>query len=65
MDVIKIYADGACRGNQNTTNIGGKGRVYKDVKLDDHLFEVAALKIDSKIDIIKALYYILTSKINK
>lgn len=49
----------------NTTNIGGKGRVYKDVKLDDHLFEVAALKIDSKIDIIKALYYILTSKIEK
>lgn len=32
MDVIKIYADGACRGNQNTTNIGGYGVVliYKD-----------------------------------
>lgn len=32
MDVIKIYADGACRGNQNTTNIGSYGVVliYKD-----------------------------------
>ena len=32
MCVIKIYADGACRGNQNTTNIGGYGVVliYKD-----------------------------------
>ena len=32
MDIIKIYADGACRGNQNTTNIGGYGVVliYKD-----------------------------------
>lgn len=49
----------------NATNVAGKKNVYQNVKLNDHLLEVAFLKISSKLELIKTFYYIMTSRIEK
>ncbi len=47
----------------NASVIGGKKNIYKDIKLNDHMLEVAFIKAFSKLELLKVLYYVFSSKI--
>lgn len=47
----------------NTNTVGGKKNIYKDIKLNDHLLEVAFVKAKNKIELLSVLKYILFANI--
>ena len=47
----------------NTNVVGGKKDIYKNIKLDDHLLEVAFVKAKSKKELLEVFYSIMTSNI--
>ncbi|MEG0025936.1 MAG: YegS/Rv2252/BmrU family lipid kinase [Bacilli bacterium] len=49
----------------SANRIAGINNFYKDVKLDDHKFEVLLCNITKKSDIIKSIYYLKTHDITK
>lgn len=49
----------------SANHIAGINNFYKDVKLDDHKFEVLLCNITKKSDIIKSLYYLKAHDITK
>ncbi|WP_257154564.1 ribonuclease HI [Priestia megaterium] len=66
LNVITIYADGGCRGNQNETNIGGWGAVLQYKGYQKELFEGVKNTTNNQMELtacIKALEAINTTDI--
>lgn len=49
----------------NANRISGINNIYRDIKLDDNKFEVLLCNISRRKDIIKSLYFLATSGVNK
>lgn len=49
----------------NTNTLAKKKNICKDVKLDDRLIEIGFIKVYKKIDLLKVLFYAITSQIEK
>lgn len=49
----------------NANRIAGINNFYKDVKLDDHAFEVLLCNLKTRKDIVKSLFYLKTNDITK
>lgn len=49
----------------NTNTLAKKKNICKNVKLDDRLIEVGFIKVYKKIDLLKVLFYAMTSQIEK
>lgn len=49
----------------NSSSVAGIKNLYKNVKIDDNVFEVLICSFNKKIEIIKILYYLFSRKIYK
>lgn len=49
----------------NANTVGGKKNIYKDIKLNDHMLEMAFVKAKNKMELLNVLKHILFSKIDK